>query len=186
MEALKVITPPTLEPVSVKEVMDWGGIEAEDAATILETMAIGARELVEKHLNRALMEQTIVIGFDAWPDNGRVELPRPPAISITEVRIFDDAGDSTVIDSDAYWLDDISSPNILRMISGSESLMVPTRDEMGIEVEYKAGYGDESGDVPAGIRAGIMQGAVDIWDTRIFELSGKAKTLLEPYRIMVI
>jgi len=182
MMSFRRTTDPTVEPVTLKDFRDWAGIDSVDDTAKLTMILRAARELCEKYLEMALMEQSWTVAVDAWPSEGRLELPMPPLISITELRYSDADGNFTAVDSSNYWIDTNAKPGVLYLKDGVS--VTTTRSQRGIEVEYKAGFGTDADDVPNDFKAAVLQAAADIYDTGAVELSMKATAALGLLRVL--
>ena len=178
-------TAPTLEPVTVSELKTFARIDNDSEDTLLGQFITAARVGAERYLGRALIEQSIIYSLDYWPAN-RISLPRPPLISVTEVRTLDEDDTETVYASSNYYKILESAELVIRQSATQPENT--SRDVGGFQIEYKAGYGDEASDVPEGIRQAISLWAASIYETRIVSEKPppEAVPLLQPYRIMPI
>lgn len=143
---LKVITPPTVEPVSVEEIKDHLRIINDEEYSYLEGLIQAAREYCEAHSNRSYVQQTLVKTFDEWPEFP-VELPRPPLMSVEKIEYKDSEGTLTEWSASNYAVDEYSfMPKVYLAddYSMPNDTLYPTN---AIQITYKAGYEpDDSGD----------------------------------------
>lgn len=89
----KVITPVTVEPVSLDEVklhLRLTGDTTED--DLLAGLVVAAREYCEKYTGVAFAEQTLELLLDGWPSKNFIELPVAPLLSVTSIKYKDSAG----------------------------------------------------------------------------------------------
>lgn len=120
--SLRVLTPPTTEPVSLDLLRAHLRLDEDFDDPVLETYLIAARDNAEKYLGRVLMPQTLQwvvskksdilqirdgwgsvmsnFGNPSWPWAGTqfseaLELPRSPVTSIVSFTILDHLGNTT-------------------------------------------------------------------------------------------
>lgn len=140
MAGIKLITAPTVEPITLTEAKDHCRVDGTDDDTLITSLIVAAREYVEGYQNRALITQTWELVLDAWPDGDSIELPLPPLQSVTSLKYKDSAGAETawaatnyIVDTDSYLgrlvlADDISWPSDELYPAG------------GIRIRFVAGY----------------------------------------------
>lgn len=180
----EVTTKPSTEPVTASEVKLYARIDGSSEDTLIEGFITAVREATEKYLGRALITQTITASFNEWPESP-IELPRPPLVSITEVRTVDESGSETTYSSDNYYARTKIEPGEFIIKFDKTEPQNEDRYFGGYEIEYVAGYGSAS-DVPEAIKLGIMMWVSDIYENRvpIAEPPGIVKTITAPYRII--
>lgn len=176
-----VVVAPEIEPVSVLEAMLHLKITADPGYTVeddpqfaeITRQIASARAQCEQYTRRAFMQQTLrlVRGaarrgeyvrrssiFDArpWPV---LELLRPPLISVSSVKYYDDSNVLQTVSSGDYFVTAGLVPTIeFKATASPPSLYL--RDD-AIQLEYLAGYPgtDENADsVPASIKAAVLIG----------------------------
>lgn len=211
----KVTTGPSIEPVSVDEVKLYARIDGSIEDTLIESFIKAVRQSTEKYLGRALIEQTITasldyftyfygygvsqdlgIGYDLGNydpylrgvRNDVIYLPRPPLISVTEVRTVDEDGNTTTYSSSKYYVRTVPEPGELVINFGETPPINMDRYRGGFEIEYKAGYGDEADDVAEPIRLAMMMWTTEIYENRVAlsDPSNIVKSILAPYRIIPV
>lgn len=169
MMAVKVITAPSVEPISLDQAKMHLRVDTIDQDDLIETLITAAREKVEDDTGRALITQTLEIALDyfvAPPDLRYVTypylttakailLPRPPLIALkriayidgdgNEVLLHDEVGSPTVI-SDVV-VDTYSEPG--RLVPASNGNWPAVQDRANaVVIRYTAGYGATGDDVP--------------------------------------
>lgn len=179
-------------PVNARELIDWARLDESDP-TIDSVLTI-ATSMVISYLKIDLINRAWSLKFKEWPTVGTymrdsispntlyarsiVELPNANLQSITSVKINNVlTTDYTVLDVNpaAIQFDDIATYD---------------SDNYALEIEYIAGYGISSNDVPKPIRDGILMTAAYISENRggcsaggsALDMSG-AKMLLSSYAI---
>jgi uncharacterized phiE125 gp8 family phage protein len=182
----KVTTKPSTEPVTASEVKLYARIDGSSENTLIEGFIQSVREATEKYLGRALITQTITVSLDEWPISP-IELPRPPLVSITEVRLVDEDDSTTTYSSDNYYIRTAIEPGELVIKFDKTDPLNTDRYFGGYEIEYVAGYSSVD-DVPYAIKTGITMWVADIYENRvpIAEPPGIVKTIMAPYRIIPV
>lgn len=161
----KVTTAPVIEPVTVDEVKTFARIDGTDEDTLLTGFIKAVREAMENYLGRALIEQTIKMTMDFWP-NTVVKLPMPPLISITQVVTLDEDDTETVYSSDNYYVHTLTTPGEIVIKHGATPPTNTDRYYGGYRVDYKAGYGAAATDVPQSILEAIKLWCSIYYETR--------------------
>ena len=179
--SLSLITPPTLEPVSLAEVKAHLKIDTADEDSLLESLIAAARARAEWHSGRAFVTQSWCLKLDAWPQDGIAEIPLPPLRSVSEIAVTDRNGVRTVLDPARYYVDTASEPG--RVVFDEPQRNLRAHD--CLEIAFTDGYGDAAA-VPEPVREAILEIVADLHAHRGDEygtvgLAGQA--LLAPYRI---
>lgn len=169
----------------------------------LLTMLIGvAVDSAEKYLRRSILTKTLELTLDGfpWADDDALarigsgthqvppswitggydefDLPYPPAASITSITTYNPANVSAVFASASYLLD-----NSRVILNQGYTWPSDLRDRAAVKVRYVAGYG--SANLPAGIKLGMMQHLVAMYECRTgCEMPLAARGLLDQYRIL--
>lgn len=174
--AVKVITAPSVEPISLEQAKAHLRVDTTDQDDLIESLISAARERIEDETGRALITQTLEIALDYFvepPDLRYVTypyltpakailLPRPPLQSLkrityidgdgNEVLLHDEVGSPTVI-SDLV-VDTYSEPGRLVPASGGNWPSVQDRAN-AVVIRYTAGYASAD-DVPKPIVQAIL------------------------------
>lgn len=161
-----VSTGPSVEPVSVDELKTFARIDGTSEDYLLNRFIEATRGAMEFYLGRSLIEQTITLKMDWWPGEV-IKLPRPPLISITQVVTLDEDDAETSYASSNYYAITEAEPGLLCLKQGVTWPENTDRDHGGYEIQYKAGYGTGSQDVPELIRQGILMWATQYYENRI-------------------
>lgn len=165
MTASVLITPPTLEPVSLSEFKAHARIDITDDDALALALIKAARQWVERYTSHALNTQTWQLWLDTPPTQNFVRLAATPVISVSQVKIYDNAGNAIIWDSTSYFVDTFSDPARLAL---RNSAVWPTPDRLtnGMMIEYTAGYGAAASDVPEALRLAIKQLATHWYEHR--------------------
>lgn len=113
--SLRVISGPTVEPLTVAELQTHSRITEDGEDFLLESYLGAIRSNAEKLLDLAFCSQTLEWALDAFPcyefSDGYSEswaaitLPRPPLQSVTSITYVDTAGATQVLSSALYLVD---------------------------------------------------------------------------------
>lgn len=144
---------PASEPVTLSEAKAQLRIDGSDEDAYITSLIAVARDHAEDVTGLALMDQTwkVVIDSGALPDDGIIELPRPPLQSITGISYIDTDGASQTLASSYYTLDTTSHPGRLLFED-----MPAIKDTINaLVITYVAGYADADA-VPPAIKQGIL------------------------------
>lgn len=162
--ALKIITAPTAEPVTLAEAKAHLRVTHDDEDALIGTLIVAARQALDGKdgiLGRALVTQSWVMTLDAFP-SGRITIPLPPLQQIDGVEYKDPAGVWQVVPDTDYQLDIDSEPGVLAPVT----VWPETADVMGaVRILFTAGYGDAE-DVPAGLKAAMLLHIGDLFANR--------------------
>ncbi len=151
--AEKLITAPTVEPVTLPEAKAQLYVTDTADDMLITSKIKAARWLVEKYLNRALVQQTWKLQLDAFP--AIIRLARPPLNSISSIQYVDTDGTTQSLDTSKYQVDNISEP--ARIVPAYGETWPNTRGQIGaVTVTYVAGY-DGDGASPEDLTANIPQ-----------------------------
>jgi uncharacterized phiE125 gp8 family phage protein len=182
-----LITAPEDEPVSLAELKAHLRYDSDNEDNLLERLIATARAHVEAAARRVMITQTWRAYLDRWPARRKVLLPVAPVAEIAQVRVFNDAGEASVIAASAYKLDAARAPNQLIL---QAAILAPTAYANGIEIDMTCGYG-EAEDVPAPLREAILRLAAQWFEQRLetgrLTLSLPSSTieaLIAPYRVV--
>jgi len=186
--ALKLITGPAAEPISLDEAkLHLRAENGDEEEALISALITAAREAAEHQTGRALLEQTWELALDAFPCE--ICLPHPPLIEIVSVTYIDQAGEGQTLEPSAYVLDAHSEP--ARLIPAYGTCWPATRCQPGaVVVQFKAGYPDADA-VPAGIKQWMLLQIGAMYENREAEAMssfgavtlGFADRLLDRYKV---
>ena len=155
--SLIVSVEPTAEPVTLAEAKIHLRVDNNDEDSYITDLIIGARQMVETHTNRALVDTTFVYKIDAFPPSGfvdsRVLLPRSPLDSVSSVTYLDTNGDSQTLATSVYEVDTSSLPGRIRLKFDQSWPNTRLHPEV-ITITFIAGYGDETA-VPDSLKSAV-------------------------------
>lgn len=139
---------PAVEPVSLTEIKAQCRIDISTDDTLLASYVKAARRKVESLSRHVLIEQTWKLYLDDWPAGDTIVIPVVPLMSVTSVKYTDKDGTVATLSSSTYVVDIYSKPARIRLKSDQSWPGTTLQVLNGIVVEFKAGFGDDSTDVP--------------------------------------
>ena len=139
--ALKIVTAPAVEPVTLAEAKLHLRVDGTDQDTLIAGLIQAAREHLETViLGRALVTQTleyVVSRFPCW----EMPLPRPPLQSVTTVKYTDSLNAEHTLSNTLYCLNIDRSPGLLTPAYGKSWPTATLAPTGAIRIRYVAGYG---------------------------------------------
>jgi len=150
MSNYKIVTQPAVEPLTVQEVKTYTRITQALQDNLIGSWIKTGRELIEQHLRRVLITQTIDLVFDGYPSTV-FEIPNPPLQSVTSIKYYDTSDIEYTFSSSNYF---VSTFDVGRVALNYNVLWPTTllRPIDSVAVRYVAGYGDSASDVPQRIK----------------------------------
>lgn len=145
---LKVITQPTVEPVTLAEAKLHLRVETDDEDGLIASCISAARGQCEHILERAVARQTVTLSIDEFPADG-IRLPMSPVVQIDSVEYVDTDGTTQTMAPADYYLDDAQSPNWLLPADRWPSARTEAN---AVRVTYQVGFET----CPAEIRSWIL------------------------------
>ena len=152
--AIRVITPPAAEPITLQEAKDQLRIFHNEEDTLIEHYISAARIDAEASQHRAYITQTIRYTMDNWPSVKKIYLPRSPLQSVTSVEYLDRDGATQTLPAANYTVDTDSEPGRI-ILNPGETWPTGLYPYSAIQITFIAGYGDRPA-VPLNIKQAIM------------------------------
>ncbi|WP_319796873.1 head-tail connector protein [Nitrobacter sp.] len=146
-----LLSGPAVEPWSVAEAKSFLRAENDDDDTVIASLIAAARSHVEAMTRCALIAQTWRFVLDRWPKDGCIRLGRGPLRTLVAARIYDSAGNASVIDAGTFVLDKTAGV----IAPSGWSLPAPGRATAGIELDVEIGFGTGAADVPDALRHAV-------------------------------
>lgn len=170
--ALRLITPPTIKPVTLAEAKAHLRVDSSDEDAVIDLLIDVATAHVDGpngFLGRALVEQTWELVLDGFPPvvggttccgttTNEIKIPIPPLISVENVVYYDAAGLPSVFPPSSYTVDTVSEPGWIVPASDWPA----TFDGINsVTIRFRAGYintanSPPTGTIPADIRGAIL------------------------------
>jgi len=180
---IKVITPPTEEPITLAEAKANLRVVFDDEDADISRMIRAARQMAEERLNRALMPQALAFGADGFCVALRV--PRPPLRQVDSIKYID--ADGVEQSWVGYLVDGFADPPTIS--AGYGTPWPTTRAQSGaVVVQYQAGYAGAAS-VPEPIRQWMFLAINAFYENRSMVNEAQTyalpddfcKWLLQPY-----
>jgi uncharacterized phiE125 gp8 family phage protein len=156
----RLISPPGALAVS----MEAARRQARASGTALDNEITGKvqgfTEEAEYETNRAFVNQTWEEALDAFPVGlrggpGAIQLTKSPVVSVLSVKFYDAAGVLRALSPEDYLVDAKSEPGYIVPAPG-KAWPATTARINAVEVQYVAGFGPSTDDVPAAIKQYIL------------------------------
>ncbi len=150
-----LLSGPAVEPVTLVETKVFLRVSDNAEDGFISTLITAARLHIEGTTGRALISQSWRTVHDCWPQNRQIILPVAPLMSITQIIVYDNAGDPTTLSLAQFQPENKVSP--ARIFVPSSIVGLPEmREHNGIEIDYVAGFGATGADVPADLRQALL------------------------------
>lgn len=175
--AIKIVTPPANEPISLVEAKLHLRVDSDNTADddLINFLITAAREYAENFTGRCLFTTEIDAFYDAfppsefqlgpvnyqlanvlYPSGGCIWLPRSPVQTIEFVKYYDSNNTLQTLDPSLYLLDNVSEPSRLVPTYAQKFWQFTLPIPNAVQVRLKVGYDDSnSALVPASIRQAI-------------------------------
>ena len=190
--SLSLITPPTVEPVSLAEAKLHLRVDFDDDDALIESLISAARVAAETLTGRQICTARWMRTLDGFPCSSLL-LHRCPVQSVVEISYQDQLGQWQTVDPSIYVSDLTSEP--ARITPRFGNTWPITLSQIGVvRVVFDAGYGTPS-DVPEGLKSWIKLRIGSLYAHRE-EMSILSKGridplpfvdgLLDPYRVALV
>ena len=143
----KVITGPAQEPLTLEEAKRFLRITSSAEDDVVAALVAAARKRIERGTELALITQTVEVKLDGFWGSCAIELPMPPLQEVVSIQYLDAAGALQTLPADTYKVSTHRRPGRVWLASGKS--WPTTKDEReAVTITFKAGFGDDSADVP--------------------------------------
>ncbi|MDZ4250308.1 MAG: phage head-tail connector protein [Candidatus Nanopelagicales bacterium] len=132
--------------VSIDDAREHLRLRHNDDDPLIARLVDGATEFYENRIGRQLMEASFRLELIAFPCV--IELPRPPAKSVTKIEYVDTAGDLQTLAAATYQTDLASEPARIMPAYGEVWPSTRCNTFAAVQVTFVAGYGTKPGLVP--------------------------------------
>lgn len=175
--ALRLITAPTVEPVTLVEAKLHLRVDHSDDDLLISSFISAARIFCEKFTARAFVTQTWELVLDSFPTE-EIQIPLPPLQSVTSV-VYDasDGFETTLVAGTNYAVDTASEPGwVVPMTSGWPQ---PLDAINAVRIRFVAGYApsddspsDLARNVPASLKHAILLHVGNLYANRESDIVG--------------
>lgn len=142
--ALFRTVPPGAEPLTLADCKAHLRISHDGDDALLAGLVRAAREEVESQTGVAMIDQDWRLSLDGWPAGDIVKLMRHPVKQVLSVTLYGRDGEASPMDPAGYRLDATARPARLWV----ETRPAPGAAINGIEIDFRAGFGEAGTDVP--------------------------------------
>jgi len=151
---LSVSVDPTVEPVTTAEIKTHLRVIGSDEDAYIRSLITAGRVWIENYTHRALINQTLILNLNSFPDYGQpIWLPKAPLSSVTSITYNDANGDSQTLATSKYVVDTSGNNRAAGVYESYDNDWPTTYDEVNaVTVTYVAGYGSTAASVPDPIR----------------------------------
>lgn len=163
--SVRVVTAPTVEPVTASECKLDARVDGSAEDTLFTSWIATARDEVEKAARRALINRTLELALDRWPADNAILLPYPPLSSVTSIKYYDGDGVEQTFAAENYIAVTDEEPGRI-LLAPTASWPADLHVYPRIRVRYVAGYGAASSAVPERYRFAIRQLVKNYYDYR--------------------
>ena len=198
--AIRVITRPTVEPVSTEEMKLHLREDLADQDLLINALIVAAREYAEAYTGRAFITQTLELTLDEFPAGGEIEIPNPPLQLVEHVKYIDADGVLQTVNDALYQVDPYAEPGKIKPAYGEVWPDTRAGEYNAVQVRYICGYAeigspsgaDPANGVPDGIKHWMKVRVAQLYEHREAVIIGTIVApiprdfvdgLLDPYRV---
>ncbi len=178
---LKLITPPTVEPLSIAEAKAFLRVDALDDDALIAALITATRQYAEVECQRALTTQSWQLLEDRFPECGKLmQLDINPVISVTGITYLDMGGAWQTMPSTDYVADLQSEPAKIGLAFG-KIWPITMPQIASVKVNFTAGFGPTAADVPQGIKQWMLMRITTLYENRSEVLAIRGKLERMPF-----
>lgn len=193
---VRVITAPSVEPLSLTEAKLHLREDLSTQDTLITALIVAAREYAELYTGRVFVQRTLEWTQDCFPYC--IELPFPPLVSVSSVKYIDTDGVLQTVSAADYQVDTYSEPGKVKPAYGVAGWpSVRSSDFNAVQVRYVAGYpegspADYASGVPEPVKQWMRIRIAQLYEHREAVIAGTIAAplprdfvdgLLDPYRV---
>lgn len=181
MKRLKLVTGPSLEPVTRDEARTFLRLTETAENTLVDELIKASRRSVENYLNLALINQTWQMWLDGFPkdqeyaganawwdgyreasisvlntSSGEIEIPKGPLSSVTSLVTYNDSDTESTFSATKYIVSTAGQYGRIVLKTG-EIWPVDLRPADAVKITFVAGYGADASYVPESIKIAMKQ-----------------------------
>ena len=157
---LKLVTAPTVEPVTLSEVKAQAVIGHDLDDALLSVMISAAREHGESLTGRSWAPKTLEVVIDRFPASG-IDLPASPVTAVTSIKYLDaDGVEQTMPDTDYY----VDTDSLVGRVVPKDA-WPETADRLNaVRVRYTAGFA--AGSIPPALKQWLLIRVATLYEHR--------------------
>lgn len=153
--ALKTITPPATEPLTLVEAKRLLRIDGNADDDTVTSLIKQAREYCEEYQGKRYITQTLELVLDTFPAGNIEFLAWSPVQSVASIKYTDSAGAEHTIDAGDYILDNESFVNRIVLANKKSWPTAELQPVNGARICFVAGYGDAAA-VPETVKQAMV------------------------------
>lgn len=182
---IRLITAPASEPITLDEAKQQCRVPHDDQDQLLESLITVARQYIEATTGRVLVEQTMELVLDRFPQPGEaILIPRAPVTDVVSISYIDEAGIAQTWSSAEYLVDRDSVP--ARITEHPDYDYPETEARLNaVTVRFTVGYQDSSSppqaEIPEPLRHAMLVKVQELYDGKL--LTNTIDSLCAPYKI---
>ena len=145
--------------------------------TLIDTYIEAARQLAEENTGRAFVERTLRLDLPCF--DTEIILPKPPLISVSEVKYYDSANALQTLVAGNY---DVDTPGGRILIASTGTYPSTYRRPDAVQITFSAGYESTSSPkdyreaIPERIKAAIKLLVADMYENREASIVGTIRS----------
>lgn len=170
--ALKLITAPSEEPISLGEAKAQLRVDWTNEDTQISSYILAAREYCEGFQNRQYITATWDLWLDDWPSKDRFDIPLPPLQSVASIKYYGTDNTEYTLAATEYFVDDKSEPARIVLAYGKSWPSTTLRPVNGVVVRFTAGYG-LAASVPQKVKQAMLLLITLMYEKRLPVVEGK-------------
>lgn len=177
--ARTLITAPTVEPFTLAEAKLQLRVTTTTDDSRITFFIKAARVAMERHLRRALINQTWEVAFDRFPCQyeREIELPLPKLQSVTYFKYIDSDGQLvTLVEDTDYEVLTNTDPGKVVLLPDVLWPITQYGRYQTVKIKYVAGYGASAASIPEPIMEAMMLHIGDMYENRENTIVGTIST----------
>ena len=188
--SLKVNTLATNPLFTTAEAKDFLKVDTTADDTLIDNLIKAATQSCEEYTNQYFLDTLVTQYSDNWLEVYR--LYKSPVSTLTHIKYYDSTDTLQTLTASNYILDNVSKPARIGLAVDGELPTLADRIN-AVEVKYTVGYGENSTDVPDGIKQAVLLTIGNWYENRQTVITGRTATelplssqyLLIQYKIQV-
>ena len=188
--SLKVNTLATNPLFTTAEAKDFLKVDTTADDTLIDNLIKAATQSCEEYTNQYFLDTLVTQYSDNWLEVYR--LYKSPVSTLTHIKYYDSTDTLQTLTASNYILDNVSKPARIGLAVDGELPTLADRIN-AVEVKYTVGYGENSTDVPDGIKQAVLLTIGNWYENRQTVITGRTATelplssqyLLNQYKIQV-
>ncbi|KOA21149.1 phage gp6-like head-tail connector protein [Clostridium homopropionicum DSM 5847] len=155
--AIKMITPPVAEPITLEEAKQHLRVDGNDDDFLIQSLIKQAREWCEDYQNRKYITQTLELVLDSFPQgNAIIFYNCSPVQKVESIKYYAVNRQEYLFDESNYISDLDGFVGRVVLNRGKHWPIVELQSVNAVRVRVVAGYGDSGDKVPEAIKWAII------------------------------